>query len=272
LLLALGISTCSALGIYGIFRNKIIYGFFKTCNSKIKLPGRFGFWFWGITGSILFIILTIGISISVLYPTNVKILAFVSSLLVMPIEFILVSNQQSDKDVDTIFNYPVEQSESLKSGVSAVVALLLAILLYNIVVLGFSNYVVSQGSTRDLFSYAIVIAFAAAAVPAGIFYIITKLRKMKVSEDESIRKFVDIHPIYVMIFSIGWMLAFSWIKTDAARSFISSVQGGGLVLFSFLLFNMYADTISLVETNYILEYSKKKLMERVVFLKNLDRF
>ena len=84
------------------------------------------------------------------------------------------------------------------------------------------------------------------------------------------RSFFHISPSRVIFTSILTMIIIALIKKDIAQTFISDFNQIGMILLAFLLLNIFADSISLWETNIILRLAVKGTTRRFVFLGLLD--
>ena len=96
----------------------------------------------------------------------------------------------------------------------------------------------------------------------GIYFI-----KFLIKHDKS---FFYISPPRVIFTSILTMIIIALIKKDIAQTFISDFNQIGMILLAFLLLNIFADSISLWETNIILRLAVKGTTRRFVFLGLLD--
>jgi len=82
--------------------------------------------------------------------------------------------------------------------------------------------------------------------------------------------YLHISPPRVIISSILVITIIALLKKDIAQSFISEFNQIGMILLAYLLLNIFADSISLWETNIILRLSARGRIYRFVLLCLLD--
>ncbi len=78
-------------------------------------------------------------------------------------------------------------------------------------------------------------------------------------------RFLIINPLRSFISSLIFMIILSLIFPNAWTSFIMLVKDKGLIFLPYIAFNLYADTISLAETRWILQKSLKKNYLKILF-------
>ncbi len=84
------------------------------------------------------------------------------------------------------------------------------------------------------------------------------------------RLFFHISIPRVIFTSIITMTIIAFIKKDIAQTFISDFNQIGMILLAYLLLNIFADSVSLLETNIILKLAAKGKTKKFVFLGLLD--
>lgn len=83
-------------------------------------------------------------------------------------------------------------------------------------------------------------------------------------------RFLSVNPLRSFLSSLIFMIVISFVFPGAFRSFYLLVQDKGFIFLTFIAFNMFADTVSLVETRWLLENSLKVKYVKIFLLLSLD--
>ena len=88
--------------------------------------------------------------------------------------------------------------------------------------------------------------------------------------EESLRKYLEISPVRAMLSSFFAIIIVSMIKIDIVQFFIYDVNQFGTILFVYVFLNIFADSLSLMETRIVLSIAGKKSSAKFFGLLLLD--
>lgn len=233
--IAIGISAATVLGVAGIFGSVRIRSHLLRANRYIPDVNdkRINFYVRGIAGSILLSLLSMGLLFSLVDPSIPFTFMAGLTVPVLTIEFILFTNQQRDA-------YPIDPAQHSHIAKLCVGLLGATVLVYNLLVFGLSQ------STAVTWSFIYALGLITLLVPLGVY----------ISFNIPPRWF-NANPLRAMMLSMVTVVIVGGLNFSASQSFFATIEAQGVIMLTFLAFNMFADTISLQETNWILQESRR---------------
>lgn len=267
LAMAIGISVSGVLLIFGVFSNDDVFSYLHNLSDQIpKCPFNISEFYWrGFVGSVLLL----GLTLSLAYTTGIFLysgmnvifvaISLIISVPVLLFEFIGLSNQQNNNQLIHIsheYKYRKRRKSSfllriLKNyKIAPIICLLLSILIFDLIIV-YSALVYNTVSM----GFIATIGFSALLVPFGGYVIFEIISEDGLKIDMLSKKInpnFEIDPFRTMVLSLIPILFLSYIRPEATQEFISLLIDGQLLLLSYLIFNIYADSVSVHETHWIL--------------------
>ena len=80
----------------------------------------------------------------------------------------------------------------------------------------------------------------------------------------------SVHPLKALVSSLLFIVIVGLIRLDDAKSFADAINSDGLIILTFVAFNMFADGVSLVETRWVLQLGVKATVVKLLVLLALD--
>lgn len=231
--IAIGISAVTVLGVTGIFGSESVL---KTLHDWDRFIPRasndlVNFYVRGIFGAILLSVLSMTLILAMNRP-ELPLIVVLATFPALGLEFLLFANQRrNDHPIKPMGGRPV------KWFCIGLIGLTVAV--YNLLI-----FLLAQAThvTQNLVGALGVITLL---VPLGVYLI------FNINPDR-----FNSNPLRAMVLSLGTVTGVSLLVPGARNAFIESLEAQGFILLSFLAFNIFADTISLQETNWILEKSR----------------
>lgn len=263
--MTIGISGLTIVSIAGVFGNAYVRDRLSHISNEVPetsndFVNMFG---WGLIGAIIFSLLTIGLFLS--YQNN-RILFWFLSILAFPIMILeyslLVGQQYGSPPNEANGNPPINAERSPLRRNQGVFLLLCAIIIYISVIIVFTFL---ESSSIKL---AGVLGTVALSIPLGSFLLFRSPNKIDYLNAEP-----NINPYTAMLSSIFFIVivgGISEIFFDGATSYLRDLQNTGLIMLSFLAFNIFADTISIQETNWVLKKTEEASIFDLIFLLIFD--
>ena len=138
-------------------------------------------------------------------------------------------------------------------------------------------------STPELLLMAMLIAIVSVIVSAGISvrasvigiigFIGMTIGFVTVSSRDSVNVAAfqsSVHPLKALVSSLLFIVIVGLIRLDDAKSFADAINSDGLIILTFVAFNMFADGVSLVETRWVLQLGVKATVVKLLVLLALD--